>query len=73
MYGISAGAIAAAYRAAGRKAQNIFERLSSIDIAPSKWIHLPPTTHLLKSALPKKYFEEDLPETFEQLRIKTYL
>lgn len=70
---MSAGAIAATYRAAGRKAQKIFERLFEITVAPSKWLHLSFSSHLLKSTLPKKYFEEDLPHTFEELHIKTYV
>lgn len=74
IYGISIGAMIASYRANGYSAQEIFNHY--VDQFSTKFtdrIILFPKKHLIKNDPLKKAFKADLPKTFEELIIKTYI
>ncbi|MDR0859842.1 MAG: patatin-like phospholipase family protein [Candidatus Peribacteria bacterium] len=73
IYGISVGAIIASYRASGRKAQDLFESFKDLNISPTNWLNLLPTKNFLKTKVLQERFKRDLPQTFEALKIPTYI
>ncbi|MDR0369910.1 MAG: hypothetical protein LBH96_05410 [Candidatus Peribacteria bacterium] len=65
--------MAASYRAAGRKAEDICERLIAKNAFNMSNLKLPPLTGIIKEQPVWEMFSEDLPEKIENLNMKIYI
>ncbi len=62
------------YRAHGYSAQEIFDHyVDQFSTKLTDRVSLLPKKHLIKNDPLKKAFKADLPKTFEELNIKTYI
>jgi predicted acylesterase/phospholipase RssA len=74
IYGVSAGAILASYRAAGHKAEEIYDMfLHTKKFLNIYALNLLSRKSLLKSSGLFEQFKHDLPRDISQLPIKTYI
>jgi NTE family protein len=73
IFGVSAGAMAASYRAAGRKADAICERLIEKNAFNMSNLNLPPITAIIKDKPVRELFTADLPSKIEDLSIPVYI
>jgi NTE family protein len=73
IFGVSAGAMAASYRAAGRKAEEICERLISKNAFNMSNVKRPPISAIIKDEPVREMFKSDLPERIEALKMKVYI
>lgn len=69
IYGVSIGAILWAYWSAGYSANRIFERFSWISVFWLKTFSFLSKKSLLKNTFLKELFDQDLPDSFEDLNI----
>lgn len=74
LYGVSAGGLLVSYWAAGYSADKILKLfLHSEFLKLSKNLNLIPKHSLLKTTYLKKQLEKELPSTFEELNIPTFI
>lgn len=73
VFGVSAGAMAASYRAAWRKAQDICERLMKKNAFNMSNVRIPPISAIIKDEPVREMFREDLPEKLEDLEMRVYI
>lgn len=67
VYGVSAGALSAAYWLSGWKAEAILERFLSSQLFSLKNIALPPKMSLLKASVMEEFLTEDIKADFDAL------
>jgi NTE family protein len=73
IFGVSAGAMAASYRAAGREADTIYKRLVEKNVFNMSNINIPPITAIIKDKPVRELFTTDLPSNIEDLTIPIYI
>jgi predicted acylesterase/phospholipase RssA len=73
IFGVSAGAMAASYWAAGWKADDICERLIERNVFNMMNLKIPPITGIIKSEPVWELFDEDLPVKIEDLSLPVYI
>ncbi|MDO4713164.1 MAG: patatin-like phospholipase family protein [bacterium] len=73
VYGVSAGALSAAYWLSGWKAEDILERFLSAQLFSLKNIALPPKMSLLKSSVVEQFLKEDIKSDFAELELPLYV
>lgn len=73
IFGVSAGAMLAAYRGAGRKTDEIFERFMQNNAFNLSNLKLPPIEGFINDKPVRKMFEEDLPKQMSDLNLPVYI
>lgn len=73
IYGVSAGALTGAYRASGRKAEEILENFLKSGLFSLKNFAMPPKLSLLKGTVVEKILTKDLKSDFSDLEIPLYV
>ena len=74
LYGVSAWGLLVSYRAAGYSADKILSLfLKSEFLSLTKNLNFLPKVSLLKNTLLKKQMEKELPKSFEELKIPTFI
>lgn len=73
IYGVSAGALTGAYRASGRKAEDILENFLESGLFSLKNFAIPPKLSLFKGSAVEEILNKDLKSDFSDLRIPLYV
>ncbi len=74
IFGVSAWAMIACYRATGMRAEDIYVKLlENIEFLSAKNLKLPPVTSILQEKTIQKMYKKYLPSTFSRLKKKVYI
>lgn len=74
IFGVSAWAMVASFRATGLKASEVYtELLKNIEFLSAKNLKMPPVTSILDEKTVQKMYKKHLPSTFSKLKKKVYI
>ena len=74
IFGVSAWAMIASFRATGLKAEEVYSKLlGNIEFLSAKNLKMPPVTSILQEKTVQKMYKKHLPSTFAKLKKKVYI
>ena len=74
IFGVSAWAMIASYRAAGLKAEQVYSKLlENIEFLSAKNLKMPPVTSILQEKTVQRMYRKSLPSTFSKLKKNVYI